>query len=154
MARLDPDKLHVTFTSEVSRTQFAFPRRDTLTHSDFTGDLFLTVAQDYNLSQIKGLYTRFMRDEVLGEWEMAGKNGELTIHCHVSGGLVFGWASMRYGIFRRELPLVLEAVAYAEQGLIENNRGLRQAQIQVRFHSSSSRYDKTEAWGRLSDYCD
>jgi hypothetical protein len=153
MARLDPDKLHVTIYSGVSRTELVLPRRYTLTHSDLTGDLFLTVSPEYNLSQIKGLYTRFMRDEVLGEWQRVGKNRQLMIHCHVSGGFVFGWASMRYAIFRRELPLVLEAVVYAEQGLLEKDPELGEAQIRVRFHSSSARYDKIEAWGRLTDYC-
>jgi hypothetical protein len=40
----------------------------TLTHSDTTGELFLTIGPDFDRAQISGLYTRLMRDEVLAEW--------------------------------------------------------------------------------------
>ena len=38
------------------------PRKYTLTHSDRTGRLFLTIDKEYNEQQISGLYTRLMRD--------------------------------------------------------------------------------------------
>ena len=42
MARLNPDKLHVKWLDETTPTTPASPRHYTLTHSDSTGDLFLT----------------------------------------------------------------------------------------------------------------
>ena len=65
------------------------PRGYTLTHSDQTGDLFLTIAESYNLAQISGWYPKLMRDEVLGEWQVGEAPG-LYLHCHVSGALVLG----------------------------------------------------------------
>ena len=41
------------------------PRCYTLTHSDTTGDLFLTVGPEFDRAQISGWYTRLMRSQVL-----------------------------------------------------------------------------------------
>src|SRR5512136_237420 len=107
MSRLNPAKLHGQWRQGVTPEGPITPRRYTLTHSDATGDLFLTIGDDYDRAQVSGFYTRLMRDEVTAEW-MAGADGlELHVHCHVSGGVVLGGAAMRDAIFRRELPLVL-----------------------------------------------
>ena len=45
------------------------PRRYTLTHSDSTDDLFLTIAPEVNQRQVSSWYTRLMRDEVVAEWQ-------------------------------------------------------------------------------------
>ena len=69
MSRLLPGKLHVSFQQNVRPEGPATPRRYTLTHSDSTGDLFLTIGAAYQEEQIAGWYTRLMRDEVLAEWQ-------------------------------------------------------------------------------------
>ena len=109
MSRLDSGKLHVRFAPGVATEGPLFPRRYTLTHSDLTGALFLTVAPEVDRKQIAGWYTRLMRDEVVAEWREGAEGPALHVSCHVSGGIVFGSARMRYGIFQRELPLVLAA---------------------------------------------
>ena len=77
-------RLHVSFGDEVDSKTLSLPRRYTLTHSDVTGELFLTIARDYDKKQIGGWYTRFMRDEVLGEWmQDVGKSKEgKSQSCH------------------------------------------------------------------------
>ena len=67
MKRLNPDKLHVTYLAGVTPDDLIVPRRYMLTHSDITGELFLSIGSDYDKKQISGLYTRLMRDEVLIE---------------------------------------------------------------------------------------
>lgn len=69
MGRLRPEKLHVTFAPGTQIEGPTVPRCCTLTHSDMTGDLFLTIGSTYDEQQISGLYTRLMRDEVLAEWQ-------------------------------------------------------------------------------------
>ena len=64
MNELNPQKLHVTFQKGISPQQLSLPRRYTLTHSDATGDLFLSIGAEYDQKQISGFYTRLMRDEV------------------------------------------------------------------------------------------
>ena len=124
----------------------------TLTHSDITGKLYLTIGLHYDKTQISSWYTRFMRDEVLGEWlEVQGKHS-LVIHCHVSGGVIFGSAKMRYSIFRRELPLVLEAIRWGDKTLFATYPDLDRAPIVVNFHSTQQQYDRREPWGTPADY--
>jgi hypothetical protein len=128
------------------------PRTYTLTHSDSTGDLYLTVGPAYDKDQTSGWYTRFMRDEVLAEW-LQGDNGlELHVHCHISGGVIAGSPGWRDAIFRRELPLVLEAFRFGDQQLVTANPELDNLPIWVHFHSSSARYDRVETWGTWADY--
>jgi hypothetical protein len=152
MNRLDPEKLHVTYLAGVASKGPVIGRHYTLTHSDSTGDLYLTIGLDYNRKQISGLYTRLMRDEVLAEWK--SDDGELTlyVYCHVSGGLVFGRAGWRFEIFRREMPLVLEAIRYGDKALFRHNPELDEASIQVVFKASQPQYNSSEDWGTLEKY--
>ncbi len=152
MSRLRPEKLHVRFTSGAQPDEPLMPRRYTLTHSDATGDLYLTVGREYDEEQISGWYTRFMRDEVLAEWLVDEEGSGLHVYCHVSGGLAFGPAGWRYSIFQHELPLVLESLRYGDRGLFERHPELDAAPIQVHFRSHRRRYRRAERWGTPADY--
>jgi len=152
MGRLNPEKLHVSYLKGVSAEAPIVRRRYTLTHSDTTGDLFLTVGPDYSREQIAGWYTRFMRDEVLAEWKDSQDGPSLHVYCHVSGGLVFGRAGWRDAIFRTEMALVLEAVRWGDRALFAANPELDHAPIWVHFQASQPRYHKTERWGVPADY--
>lgn len=152
MTRLQTEKLHVSLVEGAGIEGPIVPRRYTLTHSDATGDLFLTIAPDYDRKQISGAYTRLMRDEVLAEWVQEGGVPVLNVHCHVSGGIVVGTPGMRYGIFRRELPLVFEAFRYGDRHLFEAHPDLDGAAIRVHFHARQAQYNKAEDWGMPRDY--
>lgn len=152
MGHLNPRKLHVTYLPGVGPEAPIVRRRYTLTHSDITGDLYLTIGCDFNLEQISGWYTRFMRDEVLAEWKGSQDAASLHVYCHVSGGLVFGRTAWREAIFRREMPLVLETIRFGDQILFAANTELDLAPVWVHFQASDPRYDKTELWGAPADY--
>jgi hypothetical protein len=152
MSRLTPSKLHVVLAAPAEPDRLALPRRYTLTHSDATGDLYLTIGPEYNLRQTSGLYTRLMRDEVLAEWRRDGDEVALHLYCHVSGGLIFGSAEMRDAIFRRELPLVLEAFRYGDRALFEATPGMDQWPIRVHFLAGVERYNRVERWGTPANY--
>ncbi len=152
MSRLRPHKLHVEFLDGTTRQGPVTPRCYTLTHSDLSGDLFLSIGPAYNQPQISGWHTRLMRDEVLAEWRQEPAGPSLHLHCHVSGGLVLGPAGWRDAIFRKELPLVLEALRFGDRALFDAHPELDQAPIQVHFHARQSRYDRVEPWGTPSDY--
>ena len=128
------------------------PRRYTLTHSDATGDLFLTIGADYDRGQVGRLYTRLMRDEVLAEWVAGAAGPELHAFCHVSGGVVFGGAAMRDAIFRQELPLVFEAFRYGDRALFAAHPELDRAPLIVHLRSHLARYNRAETWGAPADY--
>ena len=151
MSHLDPDMLHVTFPSGATASGPLTPRRYTLTHSDATGELFLTIGQEYDRVQIAGWYTRLMRDEVLAEWQ-AGEPPVLHVHCHVSGGLVVGMAGWRRSIFRQHMPMVLQAFRLGDQGLLAAYPQAARAEIRVHFHARQKRLAGIEAWGVFEDY--
>ena len=144
MRRLRPEKLSVARDAETAESTLTIPRRYTLTHSDSTGDLKLSIGEDYSRKQTSGLYTRLMRDEVLAEWRLESGAYSLHVYCHVSGGLVFGTRGMREGIFLREMPLVLEAIRYGDRGLFESNKELDQAPITVHLQASGRDYKVVE----------
>ena len=152
MGRLNAEKLQVTYSTGIQRDHLVMPRRYTLTHSDITGNLFLSIGPDYDRAKISGWQARLMRDEVLAEWLHGEGRVALHVHCHVSGGVLFGSAGMRDGIFRRELPLVLEAFRSGELDLYRAHPELDDAPILVHFHAKQSRYDVVEQWGRPADY--
>jgi len=152
MARLRPERLHVTYLPGVTPEAPIVTRRYTLTHSDSTGELFLSIGPDYNHKQISGLYTRLMRDEVVAEWKEDENGVALHVYCHVSGGLVFGRASWRESIFRSEMPLVLEAIRYGDRRFFDANPNLDNSPILVHFQSSKSDHTKIETWGTPASY--
>jgi hypothetical protein len=151
MTHLNPNMLHVQFIDGYTETGPLTPRAYTLTHSDLTGELFLTIGKEINLSQIDGIYTWLMRDEVLAEWELSDP-ATLHVFCHVSGGLVFGTPRLRYHIFRHHMPMVLEAFCYGDRTLLKDHPEMAQDRIVVHFMARQKRFNKDEMWGMVDDY--
>ncbi|NVM35573.1 MAG: hypothetical protein HWN81_08245 [Candidatus Lokiarchaeota archaeon] len=149
MADFNPDKLYVIFKDSIEKNKLILPRKYTLTHSDSTGDLFLTIAADYDYNQISSFYTRLMRDEVLGEWQKNNNHYTLHFYLHVSGGFIFGWASMRDRIFRHHLPLVFQALKYGDRKLFEELPFLNESPIIIHFNSKNKKYNKIEEFGLI-----
>jgi hypothetical protein len=147
MSRLSPDKLTVEYREGVTATEPIIPRRYTLTHSDLTAELFLTIGVTYAYDKISE-----MRDEVLGEWAEQGVDYQFYVYLYVDGQFRKGMAAIRNYIFRRELPLALEAIRYGDRQFFEAHPELDHVPITVFFQSSLPRYHKEENWGTFSDY--
>jgi hypothetical protein len=147
---LNPKKLKVTILSPTEAVSPLIPRCYTLTHSDQTGDLFLTIAHEFNEKQLKGWQTRIMRDEVLAEWLKTEEVYSLQVYCQLSGGI--GTLKFRDKIFRKELPLVLEALRYGDQKHFLANPFIDRTQIWVHFLSKKEKYNKIEEWGIPENY--
>ena len=146
------DKFKVKFMSSVNTKGPVHQRCYTLTHSDFTGELFLTIGIGFDKKAISGLYTRMMRDEVLAEWLKEGSDYSLHVYCHVSGGIILGTAGWRYSIFKRELPLVLRCICNGDRELFDEHPNLKNSNIFVYFKSKNKKYHKAERWGTPKDY--
>lgn len=152
MKRLNTNKLYVNDLTGATAGINSLPRRYTLTHSDLTGDLFLTIGDNYDKKQISRLYTRLMRDEVLAELVKNEDRLEFRVYCHVSGGFVVGTAKWRYNIFQSEMQLVLEAIRYGDRTLFEEHPELDNAPVFVHFKSTDSRFNNVENWGTMLQY--
>ncbi|KAG1678283.1 hypothetical protein FOA52_013904 [Chlamydomonas sp. UWO 241] len=154
-----PSKLSIGWSKGAGPDDVVMPpsRAYTLTHNDITGELWLTVGSEYNSMQISGFYTRLLRDEVVAEWRTGcepatGCTASLHVFCHVSGEEK--WLAppvLRNYIFRREMPLVLDCVLYAERGLLRHQPELAQALVYVHFESAITALNSVELWGQLGD---
>jgi hypothetical protein len=151
MAGFEPNKLHVKYEEAILNQEKPFPRCYTLTHSDLTGDLFLSIGKTTDQTVLNNWYTRLMRDEVFADWEN-DEQPQLNIHCHVSGGIVLGPAKWRLSIFKQHLPLVLKAICYGDQDFIRNNPSIQSAPIMVHFHARQTKFNSIESYGFVKDY--
>ncbi|HBY07406.1 MAG TPA: hypothetical protein DEH22_06330 [Chloroflexi bacterium] len=152
MPTLKPEKLHVKFIGNSDPEGPASPRRYTLTHSDITGELFLSVGTVYDRETISGFYTRIMRDEVLAELLEDSNGPKLHVYCHVSGGLVVGNARWRYTIFKQHMLQVLQAFRYGDEIFFGHHPHFDEARVIVHFSSTNKRFNLQENWGSLADY--
>jgi hypothetical protein len=93
-----------------------------------------------------------MRDEILAEWQRNDEKNELHVFAHVSGGIVFGWAALRYRIFKHHMPMVLQTIREGDTQLFEIFPFLDDSPIFVHFLSKSKKYHKIEVYGNLREY--
>lgn len=147
MFKFEPQKLNVKYKDEIGVKELIIPRRYTLTHSDDTAELFLSIGKKYDFDSID--YS--MRDEVLGTWE---KNDHyyllITVELDNDGELPS--TIIRDKIFRQELPLALIAIIYGDNLFFENNYELYKAKIIIKFNSKFDEYNCMEEWGSIEDY--
>ncbi|WHY00312.1 staygreen family protein [Neobacillus sp. DY30] len=143
-----PEKLSVEYRDGITALEPVFPRHYTLTHSDITGDLFLTIGKQYAWDKINP-----MRDEVLGEWKTNGNCFYYNVYLYIDQGEYNEMVSAkRNEIFRRELPLALTAIAYGDRFLFNSSPFLKHASIIVNFMSSYPQFAKSESWGTFHHF--
>lgn len=147
MNSLIPEKLKVEFREGVTKTEPVIGRKYTLTHSDVTADLFLTIGQQFAYDKINA-----MRDEVLAEWRINNSNPYLYVYVYLDDMSGSETAKQRDEIFRRELPLALEAIVYGDKDFFSEHPGLDYAQIWVHFDSENPEYSRFEYQGRPFDF--
>ncbi|WP_423799903.1 staygreen family protein [Neobacillus sp. SAB-20_R2A] len=136
----NPSKLHVNCLPSSPSLQ-VYGRKYTLTHSDTTGDLFLSIGYHYDLTGINVS----KRDEVMAEW-MTTKKGApiLSGNVYVSGGeFDEQTAQRRFLIFQRELNLALSAIIYGDQCLFRQYPELLDANIFIHFNSIYPAFNQT-----------
>jgi len=143
LVHFNPEKLSVEYMDGVTTTEPIIPRRYTLTHSDVTGDLFLTIGNHYAWKK-----TNPMRDEVLGEWNSDGISIYYCVFIYIDNGQFQPTiAAKRNEIFRRELPLALTAIKYGDRFLFSAFPHLAQAPIIINFMSAYPQFARQENWG-------
>lgn len=145
--KLNPNKLSVEFRKGVTVVQPILCRKYTLTHSDLTADLFLTIALEYAYDMINEI-----RDEVLAEWRTSNGSLFLYVYVFVDGQQEADLTAVRDAIFRRELPLALEAIRYGDRVFFYAHPELDRVPIWIHFDSQNPQYNRFENWGTPMDY--
>lgn len=149
MSKFNPEKLFVQYRHGITTTHPVIPRRYTLTHSDETGDLFLTIGNEYAWDKVNTQ----MRDEVLGEWIMNGECLFFYVYLYVDQGEYNeNVSAKRIEIFKRELPLALTAIRYGDRFLFNQYPNLDTAHIIINFISTHPQLARQENWGTFSSF--
>ncbi|MEH7302551.1 staygreen family protein [Neobacillus drentensis] len=139
-----PSKLSVTYLAPATPFRPVEGRKYTLTHSDTTGQLFLSIGCNYNYSAIN--YS--MRDEVLAEWIPQLGEYSLCARVYVSGGEYDeNYTKVRFMIFQKELNLALQAMVNGDQALYSNFPWLLDAPIYVHFESIYPQFNQVVFYG-------
>ena len=147
LSKFNTEMLHVNFAMGTGETKPIIPRKYTLTHSDVTGELFLTIAAKYDYDKITD-----MRDEVLAEWTMVNSEYALMVNVMVDKEKNPIMSAVRNSIFTKELPLALQALRYGDREFFRENSSLDKALIYVKFNSVYPMFNRLELWGTPSDY--
>lgn len=147
LSKFDPEMLNVEYRDGVEKASPIISRKYTLTHSDETGELFLTIGEKFAYDRINKT-----RDEVLAEWIKVDDKYILFVYVLVDGKFGPQLAAIRDTIFRKELPLALYAIFYGDKELLEEHKELYEAPIIVYFKSSIPQYNKVEKIGDVSEY--
>ncbi|XP_010455610.1 PREDICTED: protein STAY-GREEN 1, chloroplastic-like [Camelina sativa] len=153
-AVFEASKLNVVFLGvDEKKHPSKLPRTYTLTHSDISSNLTLAISQSINNSQLQGWTNKLYRDEVVAEWRKVKSKMSLHVHCHISGDhfLLDLTAKLRYFIFCKELPMVLNAFVYGDENMLNNYPELHEACVWVYFHSNIPEFNKVECLGPLCE---
>lgn len=156
MSGLNPDKLTVDYMEGVTKKGPLIPRRYTLTHSDSTGDLYLQIGLEFAYDKITPI-----RDEVLGEWHYVDDDFMFLVYLQMNKSgenaaensqEAYREGLFREEIFRRELPLALQAIRYGDREYFNQHPEMNLYPIIVYFLYDNPEFNKAEDWGTFADY--
>lgn len=123
-------------------------RKYTMTHSDETGDLFVIIGVEYAEDKVSTL-----RDEVRLEWTVIKDTPVLYGEVLIDGeGISTGSAQARDTIFKREMPLALQAIYHADQQFFAVHPELRETPVFIHFTSTQANYNKLYNFGTIGEY--
>ena len=148
MSDFNKEKLNVVFATDIDKSGPIIPRRYTLTHSDETGELFLSIGKYYDYSKVNE-----SRDEVLGCWN-CDENNLYYLRFEVLLDACGGEEKLaiRNKIFRDELPMAIKAIIYGDREFLLGCGELYESKVIIKFKSSNKNYSAVEQWGYVKDY--
>ncbi len=145
--RFNPDKLKTTFIEPITLYNPIKGRKYTLTHSDNTGMMFLTVANEYDYSAIN----QDLRDEIIGTWKTYNNSYALFFYAYI-GDLDYFDALYRYNIFKSHMNSALQAIIYGDKELFKKYPNLLKTPVYIKFDSSIPTFNNYEFYGYVKDY--
>lgn len=147
MKKLDPNRVYTEFRNGVCQTKPVYGRKYTVTHSDETAELFVTIGMTYAQDKIGPIH-----DEVLLTFTKDGRKPILLGNVLVDGKGITGDANMRNTIFIREMPTALQAIRYADRKLFDTYKCLDNLPILIMFQSTNKEFNRVHDFGTMRDY--
>ncbi|MCA0173610.1 staygreen family protein [Bacillus sp. RAR_GA_16] len=136
----------VTYRDGLKEKNCILGRKYTLTHSDLTGELFLTIGKEYAIDRIS-----FIRDEVLGSF----RNDcglYYYVYVLVDDPTEEGREEIRNRIFREELPDALSAIRVGDSRFFQTYPQLDDVPIWIYFDSNKEQWEAYEYYGSFREY--
>lgn len=140
-------QVFVEYRDNVTKTRPLKNRTYTMTHSDETGDLFVVIGLDYATDK-----TNELQDQVYLKWTTLNTKDLLYGEVLIDGNGIEDNSKQRYNIFKREMPLALQAIYIANQPFFDAHPELLDTPILIDFKSSSSQYNKLYSYGAIGSY--
>ncbi|PYZ94942.1 hypothetical protein CR194_05335 [Salipaludibacillus keqinensis] len=144
------NKLSVTFIPPATFCNPVLQRKYTLTHSDETGELFLSVGLTFDNNAID----MTMRDEVIAEWKQ-DRNGLMILKgcAFVDAGMFDEQtASIRYTIFKREMALALMGMINGDSAFFPCHPTLLDSPIFIQYVSIFPQFHHVSYEGTPRDF--
>ena len=147
MKKIDPSKVVIEMRDYVTPHEPVLNRKYTMTHSDETAELFVTIGKKYAEDKVEAL-----RDEVRMEFEDTENGLILMGEVLIDGDGVIGKKEFRNNIFAREMDIALQAIRYADQKLFSCIRELDDIPVLIWFRSEDPEYNKLYDYGTMKEY--
>lgn len=147
MSEFDLGKINIKYKDNIGITAPVLDRKYTITHSDSTGELFITVGLSFDYQKVNPI-----RDEVLLEWIIVHNSPVLYGQVLVDGEGISGNSKLRNDIFLKELPKVLQNIRQKENRLFELYPELGEAFVWIEFKSELPEYHNIYNFGKINDY--
>ena len=142
------NQVFIEFREPATALEPLADRKYVMTHSDETGDLFVNIGIEYIEDKVNAL-----RDEVRLEWTVIKDTPILYGEVLIDGdGISVGNAQIRDTIFKREMPLALQAIYHADQQFFAIHPELKEAPVFIHFSSSQPIYNKLYNFGTIGEY--
>ncbi|MFR9070215.1 MAG: staygreen family protein [Paraclostridium sp.] len=143
-----PNNLKVNFIYPNSKKSILNNRKYTLTYNTDTNLLQLDIGNFYNYKKVDF----DLRNEILGEWILVGKNKyNLCFYIYIKGYNPYE-IKQKYNMSKQNLRLAIEYILYTDKIFLQKNKYLLTRSIIVKFFSSYFMFNSSEYYGLVSDY--
>lgn len=147
MESFHSSRVNVEYRDGVTETKPIEGRKYTMTHSDDTAELYVTVGKSYAKDKIGPL-----RDEVLLEFQQQDDQLQLIGAVLIDAEHMNWDSEKRNQIFLREMSTALKAIRYADNTLFEQNPMLDEIPIYLWFQSTKEEYNQLYDFGTMREY--
>lgn len=147
MKKINTDKVFTEMRDGVTATYPISGRKYTMTHSDETADLFVTIGVNFAEDKVKRL-----RDEVRLQFIIIDQTPTLYGEVVIDGIGVPGNPPVREALFKNEMPTALQAIRYADRALFDMYPELDQTPVYIHFLSANPDHNKLYDYGIIGKY--
>lgn len=141
------DRVFVEFRDDVTAKDPILGRKYTVTHSDDTADIYVTVGLAFAEDKFSPI-----RDELLLSFRYLNRQMQLFGSVLIDSEEFEGDSAMRTEIFLREIPNALRAIRYADRDFFEVYPGLDLLPIYIWFQSQNDEFNQLYDFGTMRDY--